>query len=86
MTYHCPVCVFPSLPYPPSDYHVCPCCSTEFGNDDSALSHEQLRELWIANGAKWFFGNPPPHWSPWAQLAAAGLDAWVPPQFRNQPA
>src|SRR4030095_7134753 len=83
MKYRCPVCMYPSLPYPPADYHVCPCCSTEFGNDDSDFSHSQLRDIWISNGAHWFFGNPPAHWNPWMQLIDAGLQAWVPRHFRE---
>jgi len=35
MNYRCPVCFFDELPYPPRDYHICPCCGTEFGNDDA---------------------------------------------------
>lgn|SRR5215510_14415583 len=81
MKYRCPVCMFPSMPYPAADYHICPCCSTEFGNDDSDFSHQQLREMWTANGAPWFFGNPPAHWNPWKQLLDAGFGMFV-PQFR----
>lgn len=72
MRYRCPVCFFEDLPYPPRDYHICPCCGTEFGNDDAEVSHRQLREMWIANGANWFFGEPPEDWSPWHQLAESG--------------
>jgi hypothetical protein len=81
MKYPCPVCMFPSMPYPPADYNICPCCSTEFGSDDSAFSHRQLRDMWIANGANWFFGAPPEHWNPWKQL----IDAHVywPRDFNN---
>jgi hypothetical protein len=64
--------MFRNLPYPPSDYHICPCCGTEFGNDDVEFSHEQLREMWIAAGAHWFFGRAPDHWNPWIQLFEAG--------------
>jgi len=71
MTYRCPVCFYDNLPYPPRDYHICPCCGTEFGNDDAELSHGQLRELWIASGAHWFFGTSPPGWNKWIQLASA---------------
>ena len=74
----CPVCLYPELPYPPRDYHICPCCSTEFGNDDARFSVEQLREMWIAGGARWFFGRPPDHWNPWLQLYAADLANWGP--------
>ncbi len=82
MKFQCPVCMFDSMPYPPSDYNICPCCSTEFGNDDSAYSHRQLREIWVASGAHWFFGAPPKHWNPWTQLLRAGLGAYLPKEFR----
>lgn len=78
MKYRCPVCMYAQLPYPPCDYHICPCCSTEFGNDDADFSHEQLREAWIAGGPNWFFGRPPEGWNPWMQLLKAGLGAYVP--------
>jgi len=78
MSYVCPVCHFPKLTYPARDYHVCPCCSTEFGNDDAEFSHAQLREMWIAGGARWFFGNPPRYWNPWMQLIAGGHSESVP--------
>lgn len=71
MNYRCPVCLYANLPYPPKDYHICPCCSTEFGNDDAEFTYGQLREMWIASGARWFFGNPPLYWNPWIQLLEA---------------
>jgi hypothetical protein len=78
MKYRCPICGFAALPYPPSDYHVCPCCSTEFGSDDADYTHDQLREMWIAGGASWFFGQVPEGWNPWTQLILAGLTGYVP--------
>lgn len=78
MRYHCPVCMFPKLPYPPRDYHICPCCGTEFGNDDAEFSYEQLREMWIAAGPYWFFGRPPDNWNPWMQLIEGGRLEAVP--------
>jgi hypothetical protein len=83
MKYSCPVCGFPTLPYPPEDFHICPCCSTEFGNDDVDCSHSQLREMWIAGGARWFFGRPPEQWNPWRQLIQAKLADSVPSEFRG---
>lgn len=71
MSYRCPVCFFDDLPYPPEDYHICPCCGTEFGNDDVEFSYDELRYHWVLNGAHWFFGNPPMNWNAWRQLAAA---------------
>lgn len=82
MRFRCPVCMFPSLPYPPSDYHICPCCSTEFGNDDDDYTHVQLLEMWIAGGTRWFFGRPPEGWNPWTQLLVAGRGAFIPSEFR----
>jgi len=72
MRYRCPVCFFDELPDPPRDYHICPCCGTEFGNDDAEVSHGRLRQIWISNGANWFFGEPPEDWSAWHQLAESG--------------
>ena len=66
------------MPYPPNDYHICPCCGTEFGNDDADLTHEQLRKQWIANGRHWFYGNPPMGWNPWLQLIEGGQLDLVP--------
>lgn len=57
------------MPYPPENYNICPCCGTEFGNDDIEYSYEELRYQWIVSGAQWFFGPPPNGWSAWAQLA-----------------
>jgi hypothetical protein len=78
MTYSCPVCMFERLPYRPAEYHICMCCGTEFGNDDAELSHDQLREMWVADGAFWFFGNPPANWNPWKQLIGGWQLASVP--------
>lgn len=73
MNFICPVCFYSKLPYPPRDYHICPCCGTEFGNDDANFSQQQLREMWIAGGANWFFGRAPEGWNPWLQLLKAGF-------------
>jgi hypothetical protein len=78
MKYRCPTCMYARLPYPPNDYHICPCCGTEFGNDDAVYSYEQLREMWIAGGANWFFGRPPAYWNPWMQLIVGQHAADVP--------
>ena len=70
----CPVCGYNRLPFPPSDFHICPCCGTEFGNDDFQTSHDALRERWIALGAPWFSTAtpPPPGWDWLTQLYNAG--------------
>src|SRR2546428_1117908 len=78
MRYCCPVCMFAELPYPPADYHICPCCGTEFGNDDERFSHDQLRDMWVAGKARWFFGRAPEGWNPWFQLIKGGHPESVP--------
>jgi len=78
MNFQCPVCTYPAMPYPPSNYHICPCCGTEFGNDDALRTHDELRRAWIGSGAHWFFGNPPPMWNPWQQLEDAKLAYEIP--------
>src|SRR5260221_2486348 len=77
----CPVCAYARLPYPPSDYNICPCCGTEFGNDDAIVSHDELRRTWIRGGANWFFDEAPMHWNPWTQLIRAGLGEYVQKEF-----
>ena len=64
----CPVCYFENMPDPPMDYNICPCCGTEFGHDDEALSDAELRSQWLSNGARWFYMQPPTGWDPWRQL------------------
>ena len=60
----CPVCGN-YLAYPPKDYHICPCCGTEFYNDDSEHTHEELREEWLKTGPKWWsdFTSQPENWN-----------------------
>jgi hypothetical protein len=72
MKFRCPVCFFAALPYPPGDYNICLCCGTEFGNDDTEFTHEQLLLKWVDAGAPWFYENPPEGWNPWSQLVDGG--------------
>lgn len=81
MKYICPVCFFDAMPYPPKDYDICPCCATEFGNDDADHTHEELRRIWVANGAQWFYERPPANWNPWLQLIAGGHADLIPQQL-----
>jgi hypothetical protein len=71
--YTCPVCYYTGMQDPPRDYNICECCGTEFGNDDEALSHEELRTRWIESGAKWYFRSAPVGWNPWTQLFTANV-------------
>src|SRR5882724_9704767 len=77
VTYNCPVCGYNELSNPPKDYMICPCCGTEFGNDDFEVSHEELRKAWLRAGAQWFSEHTPKpsDWSPSMQLIGAGLIA-----------
>ena len=54
MMYTCPVCFYSELTEPSSDWNICPCCATEFENDDSNTSHAELRQRWLVAGAPWF--------------------------------
>jgi len=69
----CPVCFYGNMPDAAEPYNICPCCGTEFGNDDEDRTHVQLREYWISSGAKWFFQEAPETWNPWFQLMKAGV-------------
>lgn len=54
--YTCPVCGYKRLDQDPKQrlYNICPCCGTEFGSDDFDRSHAELRNIWIAHGARWW--------------------------------
>lgn len=73
--YQCPVCGYARLTSPPRDYHICPCCGTEFGADDIDFSHEEIRSRWIATGAHWFStATPQPDgWDAGKQLVVSGV-------------
>jgi hypothetical protein len=77
MRYTCPVCGYDKLTRAPRDYMICPCCGTEFGYDDFAMSHEELRQEWLRAGAPWFSDSTPrpPHWSAVEQLRNIGYEA-----------
>ncbi len=76
MDYMCPVCAYPDLPTPPENFSICPSCGTEFGFDDSATSHKELRLRWIRARAPWFNDMVPKpwKWNPWQQLLKGGRD------------
>lgn len=75
MFYCCLVCGYPSLPGPPANYEICPCCGTEWGNDDQVYGIPALRARWVEGGALWWSQRipPPPHWDGHEQLRRAGL-------------
>lgn len=69
-TYTCPVCGYDKLEDSPAKYEICPCCGTEFENDDFEHTHAELRKFWIDGGMKWWSENdlPPVGWDPTQQL------------------
>jgi len=69
---------FASLPYPPSNYHICPCCSTNLGMTMPIFSHHQLREMWIEKRSKLVLWQTARTLEPWMQLIEAGFGAYVP--------
>jgi hypothetical protein len=75
MKYLCPVCGFWDLPRPAQDNLICPCCGTQFGYHDFAISHANLRQAWLSNGALWHSRvyPAPDGWDAVSQLARAGL-------------
>lgn len=68
---YCPVCGY-RLPFAPTDHRICPSCGTEFGYDDSGVSHEQLRERWMRSGSRWWspVDARPSNWNPLEQVLA----------------
>lgn len=71
-SYTCPVCAWSNMPDAPQDYEICACCGTEFGNDDWDTSHEELRQIWVDEGCKFFdMDCIPDNWS--VEIAKAQL-------------
>jgi hypothetical protein len=73
MKYECPVCCF-EMAHPPKDYNICPCCGTEFDNDDVEFTIAELRSTWIIDGAQfWFPEECPKDWDRNAQLSKLAI-------------
>lgn len=76
--HRCPVCGYTGLEEAAYDeqgcpsFDICPCCGTEFGYDDHAEAHAELRRKWVEGGMRWWSRTtlPPPEWEPQKQLAA----------------
>jgi hypothetical protein len=85
MTYTCPVCGFQSMPFPPTDYEICPSCGTEFEYHDAVKTHAELRQEWVRGGALWHSRvvPSPVQWDPWFQLISAGFWDFVPYHIPN---
>lgn len=73
----CPVCGYPDMPYPATSWKICPCCGTEFENDDRIHTAKELRQAWITADMPWFddITSPPKNWNPYRQLIIAELGA-----------
>jgi|SRR6185295_3465867 len=87
-TYVCPVCGYPQLEDPPSRYEICPCCQTQFENDDEFSTRKALRDEWIGKGMKfWATWELPNNFAPNKQLHDLlwnnTVAAWVMPK-RNR--
>ena len=78
----CPVCGF-RMKYDAEDFRICSSCGTEFGYDDSGVSHEVLRERWRLSGLKWWspVEAKPDGWDPY--LHRLGLRSRSSPNITN---
>ncbi len=84
----CPVCGYPGLEVEAYDlvfdlasFEICPCCRFQYGATEEAgrsTSITRWRERWIADGMRWWFGNPPDGWNPRGQLRNIGVE--LPPE------
>lgn len=66
----CSVCGY-EMEEGPRDYNICPSCGTEFGLHDVNSTIEDLRQVWLASGPRWYSSvDPQPeNWNPIVQLA-----------------
>lgn len=87
--YICPVCGWDKLDEKPEkqDYNICPCCFTEFGNDDCKFDERSgeslslkdawsiLTKKWLEQGMKWHSSRiKPENWNPIEQLKNIGVE------------
>jgi len=77
----CPVCFFPEMREPPTDFAICPCCGTEFGYSDAGRTLDELRQGWIRDGERWHSQvfPPPLGWDSRVQLLNAGYGVKIGP-------
>lgn len=73
----CPVCGYPVEVY---DFNICPSCGVEFGVDTISHSYDELRTIWVENGALWSSSvDPIPNgWDAYRQLIESGHGDAVP--------
>jgi len=48
--WECPECGYKDMPTPPNNYHICPKCMVEFGNDDKRTKAEEREHLAFQRG------------------------------------
>jgi hypothetical protein len=75
----CPVCGYDHQSQI-EDHKICPCCRLHYGYQDAgwkpkAARYAQLRQEWMARGAKWESKRlpQPPDWSAAKQLLNIGI-------------
>jgi len=75
------------MPYPATSWKICPCCGTEFENDDRIHTAKELRQAWITADMTWFddLTSPPKSWNPYRQLIIAelGVDLLLNPRIET---
>jgi hypothetical protein len=56
--------------HPPTDWHICPSCGTEFGYEDIGRTYQELRMQWLNSGMQWWSSatKAPENWDPVLQL------------------
>ncbi len=68
----CPVCGYNQFTKTLKDHDICPSCLFTFFVNDMDWTPEELREDWIADGARWAWGSQdipkPQNWSAIEQL------------------
>ncbi len=67
----CPVCYYTGMQDPPTDYNICVCCGTEFGNDDELCSHADCAPIGLRETRPGFSVRLLSVGMPWTQLHAA---------------
>lgn len=66
----CGVCGY-EMEEGPRNYNICPSCGTEFGLHDVNSTIEDLRQVWLGSGPRWYSAvvPKPAGWNPMMQLA-----------------
>ena len=59
----------------PRDFNICPSCGTEFGLHDVNSTVNDLRDVWVENGMRWYSRviPQPEGWDPLRQMVEGVL-------------